>query len=487
MVLLLKQKSMSINAFLNGIRSILNLLFPLITFPYVSRVLQVRGIGIYNFSQSINSYFLLIAELGVTAYAVREGAKYRDNPEEMSKFGSEVFTINIISTLVAYVLLVVTLFIFPNLHTYITCILIFSLQMFFVTMGTEWLYTIYEQYTFITVRSIIFNAISIILLFVFVKNRNDYLNYAAITVFATAGSNIINYFAAKKICHIHLTRHINWKRHMGPIMIIFASNVANLIYVNSDVTLLGLMKNNYTVGIYSVSAKVYTMVKSLISSVLIVTVPRLSMLFGKKKFDRYQAVLSKVTNTLVLVTLPAMVGLFMMSRNVVLILSGARYLQAQSSLQILSCAYLFSILAWIITYCVLLPAKKEEYMLTSMSISAVLNIVLNLLLIPLWSENAAALSTVIAEFSLLVVNFYYAKDIVGKIFISKTVAKNLLDAIIGSFGIWETCFIVNHFFPHLIVNTLLSVILSVIVYGVILLVLGNEVAWSYINRYLKRN
>ena len=97
------------------------------------------------------------------------------------------------------------------------------------------------------------------------------------------------------------------------------------------------------------------------------------------------------------------------------------------------------------------------------------------------------MATVIAEFSLLVVNFYYAKDIVGKIFISKEVGKNLLDAIIGSFGIWETCFIIRHFFPHLIVNTLFSVILSVIIYGVILLVLGNEVAWSYINRYLKKN
>ena len=101
----MKKKSLGVNALLNSIRSILNILFPIITFPYVSRVLQVRGIGIYNFSNSIVSYFLLIAALGISTYAVREGAKLRDNKQKISKFVSEVFTINLCSTLISYFLL----------------------------------------------------------------------------------------------------------------------------------------------------------------------------------------------------------------------------------------------------------------------------------------------------------------------------------------------------------------------------------------------
>ena len=126
----MKNRSLGLNAFLNGLKSILNLLFPLITFPYVSRVLGVKGVGIYNYSNSIVSYFLLIAALGISTYAIREGAKYRDNKEQINKFASEVFTINIWSTLVSYVLLLACLVIFTNLHDYISCILIFSIQIF---------------------------------------------------------------------------------------------------------------------------------------------------------------------------------------------------------------------------------------------------------------------------------------------------------------------------------------------------------------------
>ena len=91
----MKKKSIGINAVLNGFRSVLNILFPIITFPYVSRVLLVKGIGIYNFSSSIVSYFLLIAGLGISTYAVREGAKLRENRSKITQFASQVFTINV--------------------------------------------------------------------------------------------------------------------------------------------------------------------------------------------------------------------------------------------------------------------------------------------------------------------------------------------------------------------------------------------------------
>ena len=185
----MKKKSLGLNAFLNGLRSVLNLIFPLITFPYISRVLSVNGIGIYNFSNTYIGYFILIAGLGIATYAVREGAKYRDNKEQIEEFSSEVFSINILATVIAYILLLLSLVIFKNLNNYVACILIFSIQILFTTLGTEWIYTIYEDYTYITIRSIIFKILSIILLFIFVKRPSDYLIYAAITVLASVGSN----------------------------------------------------------------------------------------------------------------------------------------------------------------------------------------------------------------------------------------------------------------------------------------------------------
>lgn len=277
-------KSLKLNAFLNGLRSLLSVIFPLITFPYVSRVLSINGIGKYNFSNSIISYFMLIAALGISNYAVREGAKYRNNKRKINQFVNEVFTINACSAIVSYVCLFICLITFSKLHSYLICILIYSIQIGFSVISVDWLFTIYEDFVYITIRSILFQIISILLLFVFVRHSNDYLNYAAITVFSAVGSNVLNFYRAEKEHRIHLVFHFNWKKHMTPILILFAANVANLIYVNSDVTLLGLLKSNYVVGIYSVSSRIYTIIKSVLSAVLLVSVPRLALLYCQGRF-----------------------------------------------------------------------------------------------------------------------------------------------------------------------------------------------------------
>lgn len=478
----MKHKSLALNAFLNGIRNVLNILFPLITFPYVSRKLTVQGIGINNFSSSIVSYFLLIAALGISTYSVREGAKYRNDKQKISQFSSEIFTINIFSTIIAYLLLFLCLIVFSKLRNYALCILIYSLQIIFTTIGTEWIYQIFEDYTYITIRSIIFQVVSIILLFTFVRGHKDYLNYAMITVFSAVGANILNFIYARKYCNIHIVLHFNFRKHIVPILILFAANIANMIYVNSDITLLGIMKNDYVVGIYSVSSKVYQMVKILISALLVVTIPRLAILFSNYRMKEYKKIISGLTNTLTILTLPASVGLFMLAREVVLIISSSKYLRATTSLQILSFACIFSILAWILSDCVLIPAKREKCVLRSMSASAILNVGINLILIPFWNENAAAISTVLAEMCMFIMNYHYSKDLVSNVFKSRELLKNLLDSIIGCIGIVVVCLLCSSGFKSLILKTVFSVVLSVIVYGVVLILLKNKYAYAMLDR-----
>ena len=115
----MKKKSLGVNAFLNSFRSVLNLIFPLITFPYVSRILSIKGIGIFNFSNTYISYFLLIAGLGISTYAVREGAKFREDENKITEFASQIFSLNMIATLIAYLLLFLSLLIFKNIEFYI--------------------------------------------------------------------------------------------------------------------------------------------------------------------------------------------------------------------------------------------------------------------------------------------------------------------------------------------------------------------------------
>lgn len=478
----MKKKSLGINAFLNGLRSVLNLFFPLITFPYVSRVLSVSGIGIYNFSNTYVSYFILIAGLGIATYAVREGAKYREDKTKIDTFASQIFSLNIIATIIAYILLFATLIIFDNLHNYVTCILIFSIQILFTTLGTEWIYTIYEDYTYITIRSIVFKIISIILLFLLVKKPEDYLIYAAITVFSAVGSNLLNFFHAQNFVDIKLTTKTNWRYHLKPILVIFASAIAVTIYVSSDTTILGLLKNDYAVGIYSTSVKIYSIAQGLLSALLTVTIPRLAFLWGQKRIREYNHVLSKVLDSLGVLVLPAAIGLIMLSREVVLIIASKKYLPSVNSLRIISWAIIFSIFSWIFSDCVLIPAKRENLVLRNTIITAVENIILNFILIPFMSYDGTSLSTVLAEFTVMIMNGYSCRDIIKPVIFKKNTLKNLLDSIIGCVGIVVVCLLCNLSFNSLILKTIFSVVLSIIMYGAILILLKNKSMYSILDR-----
>lgn len=480
-----KEKSMTVNAFLNGLRNVINLIFPLITFPYISRVLSINGVGKCTFSMNYVSYFILISGLGISTYSVREGAKYRDNYTKFSDFASNMFTINMWSTFFSYILLFSSLLIFNKLNMYFYCILIFSVQILFTTLGTEWIYTIYEDYAYITIRSILFKIISVILMFTFVRNSNDYLLYAFIIVFASVGSNILNFIHARSICKIQLIGKIEWRQHLKPILIIFASSVAVSIYVSSDITILGFMESDKAVGLYNVPVRIYTIIKTLISSILIVTVPRLSMLYGKKQIESYNYVLKNLLNTLTILIFPASVGMMLMSEDIILLLAGDKYVNAKTALFLISLGVIFCIYNWVFSDCVLIPAKRERYLLRNTIISAAFNIILNILLIPFLSYNACSISTVFSELLAMLLNFESGKDIVKDIVYSKEIVFNFFTVIIGSIILIPVCLIIKKIALGLVAELLFSIIISVIIYLSTLIILKNKVAIAFLQQYFK--
>lgn len=481
----MKNKSLGKNAFLNGLRSVLNIIFPIITFPYVSRILSVGELGKYNWSNSYVSYFLLIAGLGIATYAVREGVKLRNDREKISNFVSQVFSINLISTVVSYILLFLSIIIFPKVQSYAICIYIFSIQIIFTTLGTEWIYSIFEEYTYITVRSIFFKMLSIMLLFMFVRNQGDYLNYAGITVFSAVGSNILNYLHAKKFCTIRFTFKVDWKKHLKPILVIFASSIAITIYLSLDTTLLGLINNNFVVGIYSVSTKIYDVVKQLIAAVLIVTIPRFALLWGRHRYREYRKLLLQISNFFALISIPAAVGVYMLAPQIVILLSSEKYISAVSSLRLLCPAIIFFIFSWIFTSCVLIPAKRENKVLIITVISAVVNLALNLLLMPSLKENAAAITTSLSEAISMILGIYYSRDVIKGLY-KGIFWKDIFLYVVGSLAIVIICYVGKMLFDSTIIIILFDVILSIIEYALILLGMKNKFALDVLERIFIR-
>lgn len=473
----MKKRSLGINALLNGIKDIMSVLFPLITFPYVSKILQVDNLGKYNFAASVIEYFILISQLGISTYAIREGSKVREKKDRIQQLSSELFSINVFSMIISYLLLLITVVAVPKLHSYSLLIAIFSANIFFRTIGTEWIYSIYEDYAYITKRSILFQCMSLIFLLLFVKKQEDLYIYALISVLANAGSNVLNFIHAKKLCKIKLIFHFDYKVHMKPIMIIFANAVATTVYLSSDTTILGFMTTDFHVGLYSVSAKIYGVVKMCLSTIIIVSIPRLSSYIGTKQNDIYNSTFNKIINVLLIIVFPAVVGLFCLSKDIILFLSDATYREAANSLRWLCLSLIVCLFGWLFRSCVLIPNGKESKVLIATFLSAGVNVILNLILIPLWKQDAAALTTFIAEGCAMIICIYYSKGLV-KI---ENMSKSLSTVSVGCMGVAATCYLLRLFDFSSLIYIISSIICSGLLYAAILFLTKNKYMFELIS------
>ncbi len=436
--------SIKTNAFLNMIRVALGVLFPLITYPYATRVLGVDNIGKVQFGLSIISYFSLLAALGVSTYGTRQGAALRNNQQKFSIFVNELFSINIISTIVSYIILIVLMIIPSQLSNYKTLIFIQSLTVIFNTLGVDWIYTAKEDFLYITIRTIFTQILSIILLFILIKKPDDYYMYAAITTIATAGSSIFNFIHARKYCKIHFTTKINFKQHIKPLLALFGSTMAVQIYVNSDIVMLGLMRGDLSVGLYSVPVKIYTIIKSILNATIAVSIPRFSYYVSQKNISKLKQLSSKIINISLIMILPCALLLFLLSKPIIHIISGASYVDGAASLRILSFALPFAIASNFLGNAILVSHKLEKKFLIATVFGASLNILLNLIFIPLWAQNGAAITTVIAEIGVMAICGYFSKGLFGS---SKT-KLNVTQSIFGCCGILAIYFITHALFPN---------------------------------------
>lgn len=477
-----KEKSLKLNMVLNAIKGLMGIVFPLISFPYISRILGVENVGKYNFANSIISYFLLISGLGIVTYAVREGAKLRENSKEFKHFADEMFTINMISTVVAYVLLFVLMLIVPKFHDYTALLIILSLQLVFKAIGIEWIYSIYEDYAYITIRSIAFQVISLLMLFIFVKTKDDLLMYAGVTVFANAGSNILNYIHSRKYCKVGFTTKIDRKKHLKPIFVLFAMSVTVTLYASSGTTILGFLSGDYAVGIFAVSSKVYTVVKTILSSVLVVSIPRLAAIYGKKDFEQFKLVSSDIYRMLITFVFPAIIGVILLREPVVLLISDESFLEATSSLFWLSIALVFCMFAYFWGQAILVPANQENTVLKATILSAVLNIVICFALVPFLDEDAAAIGTLVAEGLAFAWCALAGRKYVKLVGIGKTILK----VVAGCIPMVLFILILERFELNMWLFTALSVIGAAAIYFVIEIILKNDAIWGIVKKVLKK-
>lgn len=477
-----KIRSVKYNFIMNFLLTASSFIFPLITFPYVSRILLPEGNGKISFATSIVSYFSMFAMLGIPTYGIRACAKVRDKKEELSQIVQELLIINTVTTAITYVILVVSLFAVPKFVEYRIVLLINSIGLVLNVLGMNWLYQALEQYDYITICSIIFKIISIFLMFMFVHQKSDYVIYTAISVFANAGSNVMNIIKARKIIFIKPVHHYNFKRHIKPILTFFAMSIATNIYINLDTVMLGFIKNDDEVGLYNAAVKIKTVLTSLVASLGTVLLPRMSYYVSASKKYEFRNIVIKALSFVILVSLPLTIYFMAYSKEVILLLSGSDYLGSIPAMKIITPTIVFIGLTNILGIQVLIPLNCEKYVLISEIVGGIVDIILNLVFIPKMGAAGAALGTLAAEFSVLIVQILYLKDFLKGIINEINVRYAIVSTIVASTTIFILRVInINSVFIDLFV----SATVFFCSYGISLLIQGEPLVCGIISEYYK--
>lgn len=486
-----EKKSLKLNFIMNAILTMSSFLFPLISFPYVSRILGPEGTGRVDFATSLIAYFLMFAQLGIPTYGVRACAKVRDDKHLLTKTAQELLIINLLMSVLAYGVLAAGLIFVPRLRQDRLLYILVSLTIIFNTIGMEWLYKALEQYTYITVRSIAFKLVSLAAMFALINSRDDYVIYGGITILASSASYLMNFFHARKYISLRPVGNYEFKPHLKAVMVFFAMACATTVYTNMDKVMLGVMAENelqanVNVGYYGAASRIKSILVSIVTSLGTVLLPRASYYVQQGQMEQFRKISRKALNFVVLAAAPMTLYFVFFAREGILLLSGQEYMGAVVPMQLIMPTLLFIGLTNILGIQILVPTGREKTVLYSVIVGAVTDVVCNVLLIPRYAAAGAAMSNMIAELAVLIFQIIALRHEVGSAFRSISYWKVGLALVAGSAAsVWVMGLGLGSF-----LSLALSACLFFGAYGIVLLVtkepLVREVSGQFIGKFKKK-
>ena len=418
-----QQKSIKSNFIMNAILTLSSFLFPLITFPYVSRILLPEGMGKVAMASSVIAYFALLARLGIPMYGIRACAGVRDDRRALSKMVQELLSINLGMAGISYILLLITIFLVPRFAEEQTLYLIMSSTIFLEALGVEWLYKALEEYRYITIRSIFFKFVAPAATFLFIHTKQDYMVYGAITILAASASNLLNFYNLRKYITFRVFSEYNFKPHIKPVLIFFATACAIVIYTQLNTVMLGLMKTNADVGLYDSAMKIKNILVSIVTALGAVLLPRASYYVKQGLFEDFSRISAKAIHFVCALALPLIAYFMLFASNGIHFLSGKYFDGAILPMQIILPTIFLIGLSNVIGIQVLVPLGKEKEVFYSVAGGGVTDLIACLLLIPTFSVVGAAVSNLLAELTVLVLQIYYARKCRDKVNIAKALGR----------------------------------------------------------------
>lgn len=452
------------NIILNSINTITSVLFPIITFPYAARVLLPEGIGLVNFQYSIINYIVLLTSIGIPLYAVKEIAKCRDHVIERNRATIEIILLSLIICLIGYVAVWAIAKYIPQIHQNAELFYILSFAILFTAIGVDWFYKGIEDFKFITIRAVVIRILAAASLFLFVKDSNDVLIYGAVIVGSTVGNNFINFIHLRKYINLHEIeiKSLNIARHIKPALHIFILNLIISLYIQLNSIMLGFISGDESVGLFTAGTRITHVGLMLISSIGTVLLPRCSHLYKIGDQDGFSSVIKKSLRLTIGLSLPMMLGLVILAKPVTMIFCGQDYAGSIPVLYWNAPVVLFISLTNVLGIQILYAKDKINLVIASVTGGALINLLLNLFLIPKFGATGAAISTFFAELAVLLIQIIIGRHDFPFRWMQLNVSNYIVGSMVMGIGVYITAYILNTDALKLIVGLTIGVLIYMV-------------------------
>lgn len=443
----------------NLIYSILNVfvstIFPILIFPYISRVLGVEGIGSYNFYNQSITYLTLFSSFGINIYGVREIGKYKTDILKRTQIAIELFMINFLNAIIFFTI-IISFTINSSYSNDFYLIITLSITLLSNALSVEWYFVGMETQKYILIRSFIVKIISLFFIFLFVRSKEDLLTYVLIVILGLFIPSILNFIIFIKTISISTLNRLNLKQHLKFLFTIFLVEISFRYFGMVDTVILGIKEPKATVGYYSLSFSIFSIVCSFIRVSAVTMLPRASYYLKMNLMNEFGQLINNTIKFILFIGIPSSIGIFFWSDFIVLILGGESFKQSANILNYFSILVIITSLINMLVFQILYPLNQIKSIITSLFIGIIFNIFFNFLLIPLYSSKGVVISSIISHtlILLLLINSY--KKLELSFFFSKEMIAYLYSGIILiiTLIIFKNIFRINNIILQLIIGTI---------------------------------
>lgn len=475
----MKSKSIAKNAFFKLLLNLFNVIVPIIIGPYVARKLGSDLLGTINFAQSINGYFYIFASFGIYNYGLREISRKRENEKEIRQTFTSLFIFTIITNTLFGIIYIVFISTMYGGQDVATAAMILSGIFLFNIFYTEWVNEGLENYDFISIKTIFVRIAYLILLFIMVREANDWKSYVFLLVFSIAANNVLSFIYIKRRIKFDFS-NIELKKHIKPMFFVVILSNANILYTQLDKIMLGEYVNKSSVSYYVMAQNVITIVNSIALTIITVSLPRLSNYLSNNEENQYIYLVNKLAKYLFYFLFPMSMGIAVLGKEIMFFYGGNDYIEAGSVLIVFGVYMITMGYEYILSNQVLYLKKKEKIQVRLLFTGGVINLALNYSLVKLGWFNAenSVITTMIATCIFFVMEYIYIKNVM-KLKINLFGFDKLKYLLISLVFIPITM-IIRNFISNYILVIIVGILVNIIYYFVILLISKDKLTFEII-------